>query len=358
LHKRQEKAKRRIQGEMSVIVNNSSSMNTVSHQTSATYPGEVAVRTVGLTKIFGAQVAADSVDLEIRTGEVLGFLGPNGAGKTTTINMILGLLQPTSGHVKLFGEKADWTQSEMRRRLGALLDGVELYPYLSAKKNLQVFGRAFGGIPPRRADEVLSTVGLSSRADDKVSGFSQGMKRRLGLALSLLPDPDILILDEPANGLDPEGIKDLRDLLKGFARAGKGVFLSSHLLHEVEVICDRVVILRKGRVIAEGKVAELITETPMIELAVDRPQQAEKILLAKPEVSSVSRTGNRLVVQYDSSKTHGGMPDDTLPGLDNHQWLAQRLNESLASHGIFAYELIPHRGNLEEVFFDVLKEVE
>ena len=352
-------AKRRIQGAISVFGNKSSDIDTdtVSHQPSAIYLGKVAVRTVGLTKTFGAHVAVDSVDLEIRTGEVLGFLGPNGAGKTTTINMILGLLQPTSGHVELFGEKADWTQSEMRKRIGTLLDGVQLYPHLSAKENLQVFRRALGEIPPGRIGEVLNTVGLSSRANDKVSGFSQGMKRRLGLALSLLPDPDVLILDEPANGLDPEGIKDLRDLLKGLARAGKGVFLSSHLLHEVEIICDRVVILRNGRVVAQGEVAKLITETPTIELAVDRPLEAEKILLAKAEVSSLSRTGNRLIVQCNSGKTHINTPLDTVTGLSNYEWLAQRLNESLASHGIFAYELMPHRGNLEEVFFDALKEV-
>lgn len=334
--------KRRIRGEISVIGNEL---------------GEVAVRTCGLTKVFGSQVAADSVDLEIRTGEVLGFLGPNGAGKTTTINMILGLLQPTSGHVEVFGKEVDWTQSEMRRRIGALLDGVELYPYLSAKENLQVFRRALGEIPPGRVGEVLSTVGLSSRANDKVSGFSQGMKRRLGLALSLLPDPDVLILDEPANGLDPEGIKDLRDLLKGLARAGKGVFLSSHLLHEVELICDRVIILRKGKVVAQGEISELTTETPTIEMAVDRPLEAEEILLATPEVSSVSRAGNRLIVQCNSYDPHINMPLDTVTGLSNSRQLAQRLNESLASHGIFAYELMSHRGNLEEVFFDVLKEV-
>lgn len=340
-----------------MIGNKSSNINTVPHRPSATYPGETAVRVVKLTKIFGANVAVDSLDLEIRTGEVLGFLGPNGAGKTTAINMILGLLQPTSGHVELFGEKADWTQSEMRKRIGTLLDGVELYPYLSAKENLRVFRRALGGIPPHRINEVLNTVGLTSRADDRVSGFSQGMKRRLGLALSLLPDPDILILDEPANGLDPEGIKDLRDLLKGLARAGKGVFLSSHLLHEVEIICDRVVILRKGKVIAQGKVTELITEAPKIELAVEGTGEAEKILLAKPEVSSVSRTGNRLLVQYDSFTTHVPGISGALKDLDNCQRLAQQLNEDLASHGIFVHELIPHRGTLEEVFFDVLKEV-
>jgi ABC-2 type transport system ATP-binding protein len=356
-HVRLAQDKTRFEGRFSVINNQAGNINAMSHRPSATYRGETPVRAVKLTKVFGANIAVDSLDLEIRTGEVLGFLGPNGAGKTTAINMILGLLQPTSGHVELFGEKADWTQSEMRKRIGALLDGVELYPYLSAKENLQVFRRALGGIPERRIGEVLETVDLTSRANDRVSGFSQGMKRRLGLALSLLPDPDMLILDEPANGLDPEGIKDLRDLLKGLARRGKGVFLSSHLLHEVEVICDRVVILRKGKVIAQGKVTELITETPEIELAVERPGEAEKIILAKPEVSSVSRNGNRLLVQYNSSTTDVHGTSGSLKGLDNYQRLAQQLNEDLASHGVFVHELIPHRGNLEEVFFDVVKEV-
>lgn len=338
-----------------MIGNQSNNIDTASLHPSAAYRGEVAVRTVGLTKAFGRHVAVDSVNLEIRCGEVLGFLGPNGAGKTTAINMILGLLRPTSGHVELFGKKVGWMESEMRKQIGTLLDAVKLYPYLSAKENLQVFSRALGGIPKRRADEVLDVVGLSSRANDKVSGYSQGMKRRLGLALSLLPDPGLLILDEPANGLDPEGIKDLRDLLKGLARAGKGVFLSSHFLHEVEIICDRVVILRKGKVIAQGKVAELITETPTIELAVDRPREAEKILLVMPEISSVSRTGNRLVAQCDFSRIHVDVPVYSLSGLDEYQWLAQRVNENLASHGVFVHELIPHSSNLEDAFFDVLK---
>ena len=357
-----------------MISRKSSTMNTVSHQPSTIYPDQVVARTVELTKIFGTHVAVDSVDLEIRTGEVLGFLGPNGAGKTTTINMILGLLQPTSGHVELFGDKAHWTQSEMRRRIGALLDGVELYPYLSARESLRVFSGVLRGIPERRIDEVLDTVDLTSRANDKVHGFSQGMKRRLGLALSLLPDPDILILDEPANGLDPEGIKDLRDLLKGLANAGKGIFLSSHLLHEVEIICDRVIILRKGKVIAQGRVDELIKQTPTIELAVNLPEEAEKILLAEPNVSSVNRTGNRLTVQYIPYNEHVDLSLAIRPDLERDErndhasaavsyerslrMLAQQLNKSLASHGIFAYKLTPRRSNLEDAFFNVLKKVE
>jgi ABC-2 type transport system ATP-binding protein len=340
-----------------LIDSQAKNMSIISHQKSATYPRETAVLTVKLTKAFGANVAVDSLDLEIRTGEILGFLGPNGAGKTTAINMILGLIQPTSGHVELFGEEAAWTQSEMRKGIGAMLDGVELYTYMSAMENLEVFRRALGAIPERRINEVLGTVGLTSRAKDKVAGFSHGMKRRLGLALSLLPDPDILILDEPANGLDPEGIKDLRDLLRSLAQAGKAVFLSSHILHEIEIICDRVVIMRKGKVIAQGEVAELVRKAPRMELAVERPGEAERILLDKPEVSSVSRTGNRLFVQFNPYTSHVHDIPDALPGLDDCQRLAQQLNESLACHGIFAHELIPHRGNLEEVFFDVLKEV-
>jgi len=318
---------------------------------------KTVVRTVKLTKAFGTNVAVDSLDLEIRTGEILGFLGPNGAGKTTAISMILGLLQPTSGHVELFGKKVDWVQSDARQRIGTLLDGVELYPYLSAKENLEVFRKAFGGIPECRVSEVLEIVGLIPRLNDKVSGFSQGMKQRLGLALGLLPDPDILILDEPANGLDPEGIKDLRDLLKGLARQGKGIFLSSHLLSEVELICDRVVILRKGKVVARGTVEELITDTAKIELAVNHPTEAEEIILAKPEVLSVTRTGNKLSVQYDPSATDITGISGSSNDLDTCRKLAQELNRDLASHGLFVYELTPLRGNLEEVFFDVLEEV-
>ena len=177
----------------------------------------------------------------------------------------------------------------------------------------------------------------------------------------MLPDPDILILDEPANGLDPEGIKELRDLLKGLAKAGKGIFLSSHLLHEVELICDRVIILRKGKVITQGKICELIKQTPTIELSVNQPEEAEKILLAEPGISSINRTGNRLAVQYkprnNKHNERYNQASSTVSSELNYKMLAQQLNKSLATHGIYAYELTPHQGNLEDVFFDVLKEV-
>ncbi|MDI7247736.1 MAG: ATP-binding cassette domain-containing protein [Bacillota bacterium] len=249
--------------------------------------GAVAIRTVGLTRVFGSHKAVDSVNLEVRTGEVFGFLGPNGAGKTTTINMILGLIRPTAGHVEIFGQKADWGCPALRRHVGSLLDGMRFYPYLSGRDNLRVFAAALDGIPSRRIDEVLDLVGLAGRARDKVRGYSHGMRRRLGLALALLHDPAVLVLDEPANGLDPAGIKEMRDLMKALAAQGKAVFLSSHLLHEVEIMCDRVAILRRGVMLAQGRVDELLGAAPAVEIAVDRPEEAERILRAQVGVPGV-----------------------------------------------------------------------
>ncbi|MEW5866019.1 MAG: ABC transporter ATP-binding protein [Bacillota bacterium] len=344
--------------------------------------GIVAIRTVDLTKVFGVHKAVNSVGLEIKTGEVFGFLGPNGAGKTTTINMILGLARPTSGHVEILGQRVGWTCAAARRHVGSLLDGVRFYPYLSARANLQVFAKALDGMPDRRVDEVLDLVGLLERARDKVRGYSHGMRRRLALALALLSDPVVLVLDEPASGLDPAGIKEMRDLMKSLASDGKAVFLSSHLLHEVEIICDKVAILRRGVVLAQGRVDELLSRTPAVELAVDRPDEAEKVLLAQPGVSGVRRDGERLVVEYlahqapiqppsvsteeASHPVAARMPDrvpvpdlssDATAGAGAYRVTAGRLNAALAAQGIPAYEIRPHCAGLEDVFFEVLQEV-
>lgn len=344
--------------------------------------GVVAIRTADLTKVFGTHKAVDSVSLEIRTGEVFGFLGPNGAGKTTTINMILGLTRPTSGHVEILGQRVSWTCAAARQHVGSLLDGVCFYPYLSARANLQVFAKALDGVPDRRVDEVLDLVGLSERARDRVRSYSQGMKRRLALGLALLRDPVVLVLDEPASGLDPSGIKEMRDLMKGLAGHGKAVFLSSHLLHEVEIICDKVAILRRGVVLAQGRVDELLSRTPAVELAVDRPYEAERILLSQPGVSGVRRDGERLIVEclahqalvqpcaistmdapalvIEPMPDRVSIPDLTpnaSPGAGSYPATAGRLNAALAAQGIFAYEIRPHRAGLEDVFFEVLQEV-
>ncbi|MGE5584545.1 MAG: ABC transporter ATP-binding protein [Bacillota bacterium] len=336
--------------------------------------GAVAIRTVGLTRIFGSRKAVDSVNLEVRAGEVFGFLGPNGAGKTTTINMILGLIRPTAGHVEILGQRADWACPALRRHVGSLLDGMRFYPYLSGRDNLRVFAAALDGIPSRRIDEVLDLVGLAGQARDKLRGYSHGMRRRLGLALALLHDPAVLVLDEPANGLDPAGIKEMRDLMKALAAQGKAVFLSSHLLHEVEIMCDRVAILRRGVMLAQGRVDELLGAAPAVEIAVDRPEEAERILLAQVGVPGVlgvpgvRRDGDRLVVEYVAAAVDAGEAA-TAAGLDArrvaHEGLegaayravAGRLNAALASQGIFAHEIRPRRAVLEDVFFEVLNGV-
>ncbi len=349
--------------------------------------GAVAIRTVGLTRVFGSHKAVDSVNLEVRTGEVFGFLGPNGAGKTTTINMILGLIRPTAGHVEILGQKADWACPALRRHVGSLLDGMRFYPYLSGRDNLRVFAAALDGIPSRRIDEVLDLVGLAGRARDKVKGYSHGMQRRLELALALLHDPVVLVLDEPANGLDPAGIKEMRDLMKALAAQGKAVFLSSHLLHEVEIICDRVAILRRGVVLAQGRVDELLGAAPAVEIAVDRPEEAERILRSQagvdgggggggkptagasvtPCVRSVRGDGDRIIVEYDpgNAEPPGSAAATGLAGRQGaiqgqgsaaYRSVASRLNATLAAHGVFAHEVLPRRAVLEDVFFEVLGE--
>ncbi|MGE5588907.1 MAG: ABC transporter ATP-binding protein [Clostridia bacterium] len=357
----------------------------------------VAMRTVGLTRVFGSHKAVDSVNLKVRTGEVFGFLGPNGAGKTTTINMILGLIRPTAGHVEILGQKADWACPALRRHVGSLLDGTRFYPHLSGRDNLRVFAAALDGIPSRRIDEVLDLVGLAGRARDKLRGYSHGMRRRLGLALALLHDPAVLVLDEPANGLDPAGIKEMRDLMKALAAQGKAVFLSSHLLHEVEIMCDRVAILRRGVVLAQGRVDELLCAAPAVEIGVDRPEEAERILRSEagvdggdgrsgsgggggrgkptaaasvaPYVRSVRRNGDRIVVEYDPAGTAEPPGSATATGFAGrrgaiqaqggsaaYRIMASRLNATLAAHGVFAHEVLPSRAALEDVFFEVLGE--
>ncbi|MGE5571545.1 MAG: ABC transporter ATP-binding protein [Bacteroidota bacterium] len=336
--------------------------------------GAVAIRTVGLTRVFGSRKAVDLVNLEVRAGEVFGFLGPNGAGKTTTINMILGLIRPTAGHVEILGQRADWACPALRRHVGSLLDGMRFHPYLSGRDNLRVFAAALDGIPSRRIDEVLDLVGLAGQARDKLRGYSHGMRRRLGLALALLHDPAVLVLDEPANGLDPAGIKEMRDLMKALAAQGKAVFLSSHLLHEVEIMCDRVAILRRGVMLAQGRVDEILGAAPAVEIAVDRPEEAERILRAQIGVPGVlgvlgvRRDGDRLVVEYVAAAVDAGEAA-TAAGLDArrvaHEGLegaayravAGRLNTALASQGIFAHEIRPRRAVLEDVFFEVLNGV-
>ncbi|MBO0684266.1 MAG: ATP-binding cassette domain-containing protein, partial [Candidatus Dormibacteraeota bacterium] len=201
---------------------------------------DAALMTKALSKSYGCRAAVQELDLEVGRGEVFGFLGPNGAGKTTTIRMALGLIRPSAGRVEVLGLDLVRHRTEVLPRVGALVEEPALYGYLSGRANLEAFGLMLGGLPAGRIDQVLETVGLRDRQKDRVRSFSTGMKQRLGVAAALLNDPELLILDEPANGLDPAGIVEMRDLLRRLAASGKTVFISSHVLAEVQQICDRV----------------------------------------------------------------------------------------------------------------------
>jgi ABC-2 type transport system ATP-binding protein len=211
-----------------------------------------------LCKTYGARVAVADVSFSVRRGEVFGFLGPNGAGKTTTIRMLVGLVRPTSGRVVIAGHDLAGSREAALARLGCIVESPDFYDYLTGRENLEHFARMVGPEALARVDELGDLVHLRERLDDRVGTYSLGMRQRLGIAQALLGAPDLLVLDEPANGLDPAGIYDLRALLRRLAdERGLGVFVSSHLLGEIEKVCDRVAIVHRGRALAEGTMAEL-----------------------------------------------------------------------------------------------------
>ena len=241
-----------------------------------------ALRTIALSKAYGKRLAVDRLDLEVDRAELFGFLGPNGAGKTTTIRMALGLIAPTAGSVEILGRDVRSNRARILPHVGALVESPALYGYLSGRDNLRVFGDVLGGVSRKRIDEVLEIVSLKGRQRDRVRTYSMGMKQRLGLAIALLHDPDLLILDEPANGLDPAGIVEMRDLLRELAASGKTVFISSHVLSEVQQICTRVAIINHGRLVRVAPVAELIQAPGEYEVKVDSPRELAAVLRMEP----------------------------------------------------------------------------
>lgn len=214
----------------------------------------------GLTKTFGSFVAVDDLSFAINKGSIYGFLGQNGAGKSTTMRMLLGLIYPTAGEVMINGEKLNSNRKKALQHIGAIIERPDLYGYLSAWDNLRIFARLSNKkIPTSRLHEVIEIVGLQGREKDKVKAYSQGMKQRLGIAVALVHDPELLILDEPTNGLDPQGIAEMRDLVRTLGtQMGKTILISSHLLHEIEQVATDMLVIHKGRKIAEGKVSELL----------------------------------------------------------------------------------------------------
>lgn len=304
------------------------------HQTSSSKDHECILRIIGLTKRFGKVTAVNDLNLELYRGEVFGFLGPNGAGKSTTVGMILGLVAPTAGSIEVFGlglQENFWT---VLRRIGAVVESPAFYPYLSGWDNLEALARAIGGISRAKIAEVLERVNLEDRATDRYSHYSLGMKQRLGIASTLLRDPELIILDEPASGLDPAGTKEVRELIPRLAHEGRAVFLCSHLLHEVEQVCQRVAIIKKGVMLACAPVRELVSRGQMLQIRVDDPASASGVLSGLPWINSVKIEGDYLIV---------GVPKES----------AARIGAVLAERNIFPSELVSRSVTLESVFLEL-----
>ncbi len=288
-----------------------------------------------LHKRFGARSAVEDLSLTVEEGLIYGFLGPNGAGKTTTIRMLLGLIAPSGGRVRIFGHDVHRDFKRAIRQVGAMVEGPAFYPFLSARRNLKLFGRLSGGVSRARIEQVLEEVGLLARADQKVGGYSQGMRQRLGIALALLEQPRLLVLDEPTNGLDPQGTREVRELIGAVrARGRTTVFLSSHLLSEMERICDRVAILARGRVLREGGLEDLLGgERAVVEIEVEAGYEgaARAQLAERWGARARDLGGGRLAVE-------GGGAD------------APVLNRALVEAGIPVRGLRARHRSLEEVF--------
>ena len=289
---------------------------------------ELVIETQGLGKRFGdAIVAVDRLDLRVRRGEVYGFLGPNGAGKSTTLRMLLGLVRPTSGSAAVLG--APPGSAAGLARLGAMIEAPAFYPYLSGRDNLRVLA-GHAGVAPARVESVLAEVGLTARAGDRAAAYSMGMKQRLGVAGALLKDPELLILDEPTNGLDPAGMAEMREFIKALAQGGRTVLLSSHLMGEIEQVSDRVGVIREGRLIAEGTVEEL-------------RGRARLRVRAEPLADAA-----RLLRRFAAVETVDGHLE---VAVDTGQ--AATVNKALVDAGIAVSELAPQRASLEEVFLEL-----
>jgi len=257
----------------------------------------VVLSTHGLTKDFKRLRAVDQLDLSVCRGDVFGFLGPNGAGKTTTIRMIFGLTYPTSGYVSVLGHRVPQERQEALRHIGGFVDDPTFYGNMTARRNLRMLGRMNGEVTEERITEVLEMVGLRERGESKVGGYSHGMRQRLGIALALIHRPDLIILDEPTSGLDPQGMKDVRELIRELGRQGTTVFLSSHLLHEVELVCNRAAIMRKGRMVAQGPVGELHPNSNSVKVLSGDQSRALEVLRRLVPPASIRENEGYLVFE-------------------------------------------------------------
>jgi ABC-2 type transport system ATP-binding protein len=303
-----------------------------------TVGSDLALATRDLRKSYGKRVALAGLDLSVPTGVVYGFLGPNGAGKTTTMRLLTGLLHPDSGSIHLLG--SPFTRGDRRRlfRVGALIEQPSFYPYLNGRQNLRELAATGAPVPKNRVEELLELVGLRDRAKDKVAGYSLGMKQRLGIAAALLSDPQLLLLDEPANGLDPAGIVAMRETLRHLAATGKTVFVSSHLLAEIQVMADVVGIIAAGRLVREGTMQQLLGSQQVVRLRLQREDAdaALKLLTAIAPTTAAPDTDRGATWLSVRTEPHR----------------AAELNRLLAGAGLFASG-IESGSDLEMLFLEL-----
>jgi ABC-type multidrug transport system ATPase subunit len=292
------------------------------------------IETRGLSKRYGDDLlAVDRLELRVSRGEVYGFLGPNGAGKTTTLRMLLGLVRPTSGDATVLG--APPGAPEGLARIGSMIEGPGFYPYLSGRDNLRIAAR-YAGAPEARIDAALDEVELGGRAGDRFGAYSQGMKQRLGVAAALLKEPELLILDEPTNGLDPAGMASMRGLIRRLGQGDRTVLLSSHLMTEIEQVCDRVGVIRGGSLVEEGTVDDLRGRA-RLQVRAEPLDAARRLLDAFPGVERVAVSDGSLRVATDAAA-------------------AATINRTLVEAGIAVSELHMERASLEDVFLELTRE--
>ncbi|HZO79362.1 MAG TPA: ABC transporter ATP-binding protein [Solirubrobacteraceae bacterium] len=271
--------------------------------TSSTDGAALAVKTTGLTKRFGQRKALDGVDLEVPRGVAFGFLGPNGAGKTTIIRLLLALAWPTSGSMSVLGHAVPAQRARALSGVGAIVEEPTFYGFLSGRENLEVNAAARGGMAAQRIPAAMERVGLSARAGDRVSSYSLGMRQRLGIARCLLADPELLFLDEPMNGLDPGGMLEVRGLIRGLVDEGRTVFLSSHLLDEVQRTCDFAAIVDRGRVVTQGSIDELTARNRRISIGTDDPGRAAALVANLHGVDRAAVESGGVVVSLAANGT-------------------------------------------------------
>ncbi|HEV8138985.1 MAG TPA: ABC transporter ATP-binding protein [Pyrinomonadaceae bacterium] len=299
---------------------------------------QLALQADALTRKYQRRLVVDHLSLSVERGDVFGFLGQNGAGKSTTIRMALGLVRPTSGRIEILGHDMARRPRAALKRVGAIIEAPAFYENFSGQQNLRMLAAMSGGATPRAIEGVLELVGLRERARDPVRVYSHGMRQRLGIAQALLPNPELIILDEPTDGLDPQGLAEVRDLI-GRLRDERRltIVLSSHLLHEVEQVCNRVAIIDDGRLLYEGSVQELVAAGQRIRLKTDRVTDAFN-LLANDQQLAVNRNGDQCLYLQVS--------DEEIPDI----------NALLVRHGFRVTEISAQRESLEEVFLRLTRE--